>query len=361
MKGWWILAIGAAAGMASAQSREILYAPGHAMTDQGIHLKSWGSGTIKETDEVALEGTNSIRVTSRNYFQGGLMNFSKPIDLSGDFADKNVLLEIKYRSADEAVIGPNPTTPGVPGAQPGRGGAPGGGFGGGAGGGGNDGGGLLFVSPGGSPFTGMALGFQRGGGRGGGGLGGGGGAAAGAPPGQGVTAANQAIRRFKNLRIIVWTTDGLKSELYLPVSNSFSTDRGWRATAFPLSAINGFARTNKIVQGLAFGADTSATFYIGSLRMVSDTTPITATVNIDSLNLAQGDRVKLEARGYAGSTILAYEWSFDSEHSTQIDATGPFIEHTFNKPGHFKVQVKVRDQYDAKTPIVKTIDVVVNP
>ena len=59
-------------GSAVAQGT-ILYAPVKLILDQGISVKGWGSGTIAETDETAYEGVRSIRISSRNYFQGGVI------------------------------------------------------------------------------------------------------------------------------------------------------------------------------------------------------------------------------------------------------------------------------------------------
>jgi hypothetical protein len=71
-----------------------LYTPTRNAKDQGITLKSWGSGTIAETSEAAFDGTQSIRIASRNFFQGGLMNYATPVDLSSEFGDRNNLLRL---------------------------------------------------------------------------------------------------------------------------------------------------------------------------------------------------------------------------------------------------------------------------
>lgn len=337
----------------------MLYAPGHSIKDQGIQLSGWGSGTVAETDEVALEGTKSVRITSRNYFQGGVMTFTKPVDLSKDYTDPDGLLEITFKVADNSmVITPQGGGPGVrpmgPGSRPRGGGAAI-----------NDGGLVLDI-----PGIGMDVGFQqRGGpspfGRQGlpGGQGGPGGRGGPGMPGKGGTQQAKAAPQDKleNLRIIVTTTDNLKSEMYIPVSQSFGGDRGWRTTAVPLSAISGFERTNKIVKEIALSTDTMATIFIGRVRVIDDSTPITADLNATSLNLAQGDQVELKAMGYAGSTILKYDWDFDASDGIQVDATGPTVKHTFNKAGSFVITVTIRDIYNKKTPVVETIKAKVNP
>ena len=163
------------------------------------------------------------------------------------------------------------------------------------------------------------------------------------------------------LRLVFTTTDNLRSEFYLPITSSFKSDHGWSSAAFPLSAISGFARTNKTVKELSISSDVEAYFYIGSIGTVSDSTPITADIDYDKLNLAQGDKVTLKARGYAGATILKYDWDFDNKDGIQVDASGPAVTRTFNKPGTYKVTVTVKDFYGLKKPVSKTIDVTVNP
>ena len=347
-------------GVAGAQSPGSLYIPGHTIKDQGISLKPWGSGTIAETDEVAFEGVNSVRIHTRNYFQGGVLSFAKPIDVSASFKDANDLLEITFRTAESlGAIKAVPTGGRGPGG--GRGGPGGGRFGGSGGGsgGGGDAGGLLNT-----PGVGMTVG-QRGGipGRGGAGQTGTRNPAAqfgGQQPGAIPGAAAAPAETLEKLRIIVTTSDNLRSELYIPVSSSFSAERGWRSTSFPLSAILGFERTNKVIKDLAISADGQTTLFIGGVRLVNDSTPISADVNVETLNLAQGDKVELKARGYGGSTLLKYEWDFDDKDGIQVDATGATIERVFNKPGTYKITVTISDMYGRKKPVTKTIMATVN-
>src|SRR6202789_1102861 len=95
-KVWIALAASVVGSSAWAQSA-VLYQPARDVKDQGITIKSWGSGTISETDETAYEGTHSIRVSTKNYFQGGLLEFGNTIDLSKDFLSKTNLLKITFK------------------------------------------------------------------------------------------------------------------------------------------------------------------------------------------------------------------------------------------------------------------------
>ncbi|MEQ1935665.1 MAG: hypothetical protein ABL962_17550 [Fimbriimonadaceae bacterium] len=90
-----LIGLGIVAGV-SAQS---IYAPTRSTVDQGITLMGWGSGTISQANEMAYEGTYSLRVSTRNYFQGGIISLKAPVDLGSAFGDKNNLLRFSYRIA----------------------------------------------------------------------------------------------------------------------------------------------------------------------------------------------------------------------------------------------------------------------
>jgi len=163
------------------------------------------------------------------------------------------------------------------------------------------------------------------------------------------------------MRVIITTTDGLKSEAYVPVSTSGSGSNGWKSVAIPLSAITGFERTNKTVKEIGFAGDVTTTFYIGELRVVTDTTPITGDPNVRDLNLALGDSVNFSANGYGGSSILKYSWDFDDRDGIQEDAVGQYIKRQFRKPGTYTITLTITDLYGLKRPYSTTIKAKVNP
>ncbi|MCC7231251.1 MAG: PKD domain-containing protein [Fimbriimonadaceae bacterium] len=332
-----------AAATVFAQTPVVIYTPVKVIKDQNIGLKSWGSGTASETDELAYEGAHSVRISTRNYFAGGLMQFNSAISLGDRFGDKSNMLRIVYRAADSTtILGGGRGPGGGPGggvAGPGAGGL--GGAGGGKAGGGAAGGGG-FAGPG------QGLGGGKGGGQGPGGFGG--------PGGQ--TAAPQ---KLQNIRVIVTTTDGKKSEAYIPVATNSSGDKGWRTVAVPLQAISGFDRTNKEVKEIGFAGDVPTTFYIGDLRVLNDTTPISGEPNVRELNLALGDFVNLSANGYGGSSILKYTWDFDDKDGIQEDSIGQSIKRQFRKPGNYTITLTIVDVFGLKKPYSTTIKAKVNP
>lgn len=318
--------IGGAAMMAvGAIAADIIYVPTRSLNDQGISLVRWGSGTISETDEAAYEGTTSLRVSSRNYFQGGIMKMSRPVDLSAEAADKDNLLLIALNIPGATSGGGS----GTAGGRPGPGGAPPGGNKGGGGGGQSGGAGELGGGPGGPPGT-----------------------------AGGQSAEAQPINK---LRIVITTDDGLKSEAYLDVSTGAAGDRGWMRVGIPLQAINGFGRTSKKITSIAFAPDSVGSFYVGEMRILNDETPVYGEPNVRELNLALGDTFTFSGFGTGGATPLKYTWDFNASDGITVDAEGQVVSRTFRKPGEYTITMTVQDIYGLKTAHSSTIKVVVNP
>ena len=309
---WTTVMAGAAATAALAQSG-VLYAPVRSIEDQGIVLRTWGSGAISQTDEAAYEGVYSLRIGTRNYFQGGILHFANTPDLSTMFADKNNLLRLTFRLADLSLT-----------------------LGGGSRG------------PGGTNKGGDVIGGDQG--------------LSGAGTSKGGGAGSQIKPSgLQNMRFVITTTDGKKSEAYVAITTSTGSDRGWSNVAVPLQAIRGFDKTNKIVSSIALAGDATSVFYVGDLRVVNDSTPIRGEANVEKLNLALGDEIELHATGFGGSSILIYNWDFDEKDGLQVEAEGQVIKHKFRKPGKFIVTVTIADQYGLKKPTTAKIEVTVNP
>ncbi|MBI5707119.1 MAG: PKD domain-containing protein [Armatimonadetes bacterium] len=319
MKKHIVLALALSSGLAAAQT---IYNPVRSVKDQSIALKAWGSGSIAETDEAAFEGITSVRVSTRNYFQGGVMTLANPVDVGTAFGDKNNMLRFAIRIADSSQTfgggpaGPGPGAAGIPGRPPG---------GGGKGGPGGDAG-----VPGGA----------------GGALGGG---------------ASTAPETLKNLRIILTTEDGKRSEVYLPIGTAAAGERQWKLVAIPLQAIAGLSDTNKKISAVAFAGDATTTFYVGEVRVINDSTPISCDTTYHDLNLALGDEITLTGTGYGGASVLRYMWDFDAGDGIQIDAEGQAVKRKFRKPGTYMVTLTVVDVFNLKKASTSTIKIVVNP
>ena len=166
---------------------------------------------------------------------------------------------------------------------------------------------------------------------------------------------------MKTMRLIVTTTDGKKSEAYIPVDTSTSTERGWKSVAIPLQAVNGLDRTNKLIREIAFSGDGTSTFFVGDLRIVNDSTPITGEIENQSFNYYLGQQVTFHAIGSGGSSVLRYSWDFGANNGIAVDATGQTVTRNFRKPGKYHVTLTISDLYGLKPPYTASVDVTVNP
>lgn len=170
-----------------------------------------------------------------------------------------------------------------------------------------------------------------------------------------------STKSIESLRVVITTTDGLKSEAFLDVRSRSADQRGWMRVGVPLQAIAGFGRTNKMVQSVALAGDASATFYLGEASVATDSTPIHGELSDGNMNLALGDEKTLIAGGYGGASPLKFEWDFDDSDGIQVDAVGQVIKHKFRKPGKYKITLTVSDVYGLKKSHTSSIEVEVNP
>lgn len=323
---WKLSSVGAAALLAAlAFAGPDLYTPNRSVKDQGISLKGWGSGTASETNEMAFDGTSSIRVSSRNYFQGGILNYSSPVNLASAFDSKDNLLWITFQVPTGSTAlggGSGPSLPGgIGGDSKGGGGQKGGGTGGGN---------LNAPIPGGK----------------------GGGAAGG---------DSSSAPAVTMLRVVLTTSDGKKSETYLNLSSTKADEKGWRSVGVPLQAISGFSKTNKMISAMAFSTDSVASVYVGEVKIQSDATPIYGEPNVREMNLALGDQVTFSGSGFGGATPLRYTWDFDSADGVGVDSEGQSVIRRFRKPGDYTITLTITDIYGLKKPYTTTIKVTVNP
>lgn len=284
---------------------------GQPLSETGITLTSWGGGKISEAKDVSLAGGSALKVETTNFFQGGMIQWPKPIDVSSASQSKDSLLGIGVW----IVI-------------------PAGAEGGGAVGGGGDpsGGGNKFGSGGAS--VGSIGGGQASGG-------------AGAKP----------QLRMGRLRIVIKTSDGKLSEAIAPVNASGR----WVRTSIPIDRIPGFAKSNRQIAAMAISGDAPAYFYIGEIRVTTDQTPIQGSINNTDLNIGKGTEVILSANAEAGLTPVEFVWDFDAKDGLQEEAWGQAIRHKFRIPGDFVVTLTIRDPYGLKKPWTGTMRVTVNP
>ena len=288
-----------------------LYDGARSINDQKIALRGLGGGGIVETNETAFQGTKSVRVTSHNFFQGGTMSFANAPDFGNKFDDKSNVLRVTFFLADSGwVIGKDDKKK-------------------------NDAEANTGVT---ATFHAISMNHSK-------------------PGDLNIKKSIPFHPQIKKIRMVVETTDGKKSEAYIPVFNSISAGDGWRLAAIPLQSIQGLDRTNKTIRSLTLSTDTYSTMYVGEVRLVSDTTPLRGQIENSPLNLKWGSEVTLNATGEGGDSPVVYSWDFDDRDGIQSDASGQTVKYKFRKAGDFKVTLTVSDPYGMKTPVHQTLQV----
>lgn len=372
---------------ASAQQELIIF-KGDKPADAGLVLSGWGSGDVRESGEAVYIGSTSLQIVTQSFYQGGRLILQQAVSL-GNFASNPaayLVFQVRLPQGTGSLYTGGygrgygmPGAPGVPG-MPGMGGLAGprgGAVGGAATGAGRAGGraGGMMGGMTGPPMGGPGMGAPPG-------LGGGvpgaprtgttgrrTGAATGGMPGMppgyglgygygGYTAPTLTTRVMKQMRVVVVTDDGKQYEAVAPFEPPLTDQEGWFPIGVALGAFKGLSPDAKIREIRVFG-DAYGVFYVGEIRVATDSTPITGDAGEEQI-VAANDLVRLEARASAGITPLKYSWDFDASDGIQEDAVGKVVTTRYRKPGEYIVTLTVTDIYGLKKPFVATTKITVN-
>ncbi len=331
----------------------------------GLTITPWGGGDVQDSTATALSGGHALSVTTVDAYQGAKITFDTPVAL-GDLTDKTRYLQmtLRFPKATPPDVRPVGQQGGFRGGRfggrggrggRGRGGRGGGGFGGpgGPGGGGFGGPG----GPGGGGFGGPGGpgGFGGPGGPGGpGGFGGRGG------PNTSVQAPAydpNAAPLVTSLRWVLTLADGRQTETMRPLPENAVLGDGWVTVAVPLSALKftgGTAPAQDALQSLVVTADGYSQFSIGSLTVVTDSTPITVTAGPEQTTSASSPII-LHATGDGGASALRYAWDFDTQGGFVDQAEGQTVTVQYDTGGKdYTATVTVTDVDGIKPPVTAT-------
>ena len=168
----------------------------------------------------------------------------------------------------------------------------------------------------------------------------------------------RATSHVNQMRLVVTTSDGKKSEFYLPVGIAKAAiSHGWRTAAIPLRAIRGLGKTNKCVTNILFTMNTFGIAYLGQMDIATDPIPITAEVDPPYAQVKEGNSLRMTAQGDAGLTPLKYLWDFDEADGIQVDADTQTVRPKFNRTGSYTVTVTVVDRFGIKKPAHKKVKI----
>ncbi len=328
MKSHWWMTIGLAVGLLCTGTADAILYQGQPAEQAGLSLRNWGAGSIEDSTETTFVGSRSLKIITRGQFSGGWVEFQNPVDLRPDFGAGDKVMRFALR---------------FPGTVAGRGarGEPSG-----------------FGEFGGGPTGGPQAG---------GGLSGPG--APGAPSGGG--GGQTTSPTMSEVRIILQTTDGKKTEFMLPLQNIRPDDAGWQSVSVPLAGIPGLRETNGQIRRIAIAGDSVGVFYVGEIRVLSEQTPIqgylvvqnafggTFTSRSDTrLVVAGNDELTFIGVSEAGNQPVVFRWSF--EDPNQVDGEGQVVRRRFPRRGTYTVHLTIADPYGKRAPATAKIEIQVN-
>jgi hypothetical protein len=328
---------GLAVGLAGAGFADVTLYAGQPTENAGIILRSWGAGSIEDSTETTFVGSRSIKVLTRGMLSGGWVVFNTPVDLRADVNAPDKVMRFTLRFAGTGGGAGGPQAPG--------------GFGG------------PGAPRGGPSFGGGGLLGEGGGPQAPGGFGG-----PGAPAGGGQT----ATPTLRELRLIIETSDGKRTETVLPLQNLRTDESGWQSLSVPLRAIPGLRETNGQIAKIGFFGDAPGVFYIGEIRTLSEGGPIQGYIAIQNtfgsvftsrsqerLSIASGDELIFFGVAENVSTPVEYRWSF-SDDPSQVDGTGQVVRRRFPKRGNYTVHLTIADPLGVRPSATAKIQIQVN-
>jgi hypothetical protein len=328
---------GLAVGLAGAGFADATLYAGQPTENAGITLRSWGAGSIEDSTETTFVGSRSLKVLTRGMLSGGWLVFNTPVDLRADLnaPDKAIRFTLRFAGASGGAAG------GAGGPQ-----APGG------------------IGGSGAPRGGPGFGGEGGGPEAPGGFGG-----PGAPAGGGAQTTTPTLRE---LRLIIETSDGKRTETMLPLQNLRTDELGWQSLSAPLRSIAGLRETNGQIAKIGFFGDTTGVFYIGEIRTLSEGGALQGYMAIQNtfgsvftsrsqerLSIASGDELIFFGVAEGVSAPVEYRWSFGDDPS-QVDGTGQVVRRRFPKRGNYTVHLTIADPQGVRPPATARIQIQVN-
>lgn len=334
---------GLAVGLAGAACADATLYAGQPAAEAGVTLRSWGAGSIEDSTETTFVGSRSLKVLTRGALAGGWIAFNTPVDLRADLnaSDKVIRFTLRFPGAAGATGGGagGPQAPGGPRGGPGFGGEQG------------------------APRGGPGFGGEGGGPQAPGGLGG-----PGASSGGGQTSAPT----LRELRLIIETSDGKRTETLLPLQNLRTDESGWQSVSLPLGAIAGLRETNGQIARVGFFGDSTSVFYIGEIRTLSEGGALQGYMAIQNtfgsvftsrsqerLSIASGDELIFFGVAEGVNSPVEYRWSF-GEDPAQVDGTGQVVRRRFPRRGNYTVYLTIADPLGVRPPATAQIQIQVN-
>lgn len=268
---------------------------------QGLKLAAWGGGSIEDSTDISFAKGHALKVTTLDPYQGARITFNTPVDLG---ADKSRMFQITLRltKADRTFPPPPASTQNN-------------GFGGNGFGNQENGGGF------GPQFT----------------------------PNQTVS----GLTTLKSVHLLFTLANGQQADVIRPYPDVDAGTEQWVNLAVPVAALSFPSGAGSPLQSVSVGGDDFAVFYVGQIKLVQDTTPITCFAG-DRQDVFPRQPVTLHGTASGGASALRYSWDFDDKDGITDQAEGPSVTTQYLKSGTYKVTLTVSDIDGLKKPATST-------
>lgn len=155
--------------------------------------------------------------------------------------------------------------------------------------------------------------------------------------------------KANRMRFVFQSDTGSTVEVTEP-TGAIDPDDNWMRLAVPLSKLKAKDAKDFRLKRLLIFTDMPVTFYLGSMKLVTDTDPITVDP-IDPRTVAIMDPQYFVAVAKAGVSSLKYSWDFDSSNGIQSECTDRIAKTVYNRGGDFTVTLTVSDADGIKAPV----------
>lgn len=159
--------------------------------------------------------------------------------------------------------------------------------------------------------------------------------------------------KANKMRFVVMSDAGDNIEITEP-TGAIDADDNWMRIALPVSKLKTRDDVKDFrMKRLLIFTDTPVTFYLGSMKLVTDTDPITVDP-IDPRTVAIMDPQYFVANAKGGVSSLKYAWDFDKSNGIQIESTDLIAKTVYAKGGDYTVTLTVSDADGIKAPVTVT-------
>lgn len=159
--------------------------------------------------------------------------------------------------------------------------------------------------------------------------------------------------KANKMRFVFVSDTGATVEVQEP-TGAIDPDDNWMRLAVPVSKMRGKDDAKGfLMKRLLIFTDVPVTFYLGSMKLVTDTDPITVDP-IDDRTVAIMDPQYFVASTKGGVSSLKYSWDFDSSNGIQAESTDRIAKTFYSKGGDYTVTLTVSDVDGIKAPVTVT-------